>query len=533
MIIPVFRKQTNKGILKVMSETRRWKHVDCMNLKGFCEATTDMPIYAFVKNGEVVILMIDWREKPLEELADENDFAGQPPLYFDSRTRRISPVWRLSEFIRHYKQAMADAQVETPRIWGILVSNSTFINHDDMITIWKGMDITVYHGFGSTPLPSIHFNYRFHAEALLQYKAFRLYCERMGFLERDPYAFEDIDADYDEMEFGIEDEDDDADIDIEDYLSEIDDMDDEPAQLETGTVKLGGENMVSVEILNPISSPREELDKLVGCKNIKSQIDDLLELSRYNHLMTCRYPNWKQHNVSLHAIFFGRPGTGKTTVCKIYGGLLKEAGVLSEGHVVVCNRSTFIGNNWGDEEKSIRQVLAMAQGGVLMIDEAYLLSSSHPNDPGKLILPLLMDILSNEQQRDLAIVLCGYKEPMLRLLDLNPGLTSRFPNRFEFEDFTIDELVEISLHRISEHHYHFTPAGLRKYKALLTEAYTLRNPQTWGNARFVANLLEHIYLLHAKRCMHSHSRDAKSFLSITPSDIQPIEVPKEKRRIGF
>ena len=145
-----------------------------------------------------------------------------------------------------------------------------------------------------------------------------------------------------------------------------------------------------------------------------------------------------------------------------------------------------------------------------------------------------MDILSNENERDIAIVLCGYKEPMQRLLDLNSGLASRFPNRFEFEDFSVKELMEITLRRISEYGYHFTRAGQQKYKALLTEAYTVRDPNTWGNARFVANFLEHIYLLHAKRCMRSrHHQATIRFFSITPSDIQPIDIPKEKNRIGF
>ena len=143
-----------------------------------------------------------------------------------------------------------------------------------------------------------------------------------------------------------------------------------------------------------------------------------------------------------------------------------------------------------------------------------------------------MDILSNEQQRDLAIVLCGYKEPMLKLLDLNPGLTSRFPNRFEFEDFTIDELVEITRRRISEHNYRFTHVAWIKYKELLKTAYETRDPNIWGNARFVANLLEHIYMVHAKRCMQ-HLNQADNFFVIKAADIQPIEVPKPKPRIGF
>jgi hypothetical protein len=201
---------------------------------------------------------------------------------------------------------------------------------------------------------------------------------------------------------------------------------------------------------------------------------------------------------------------------------------------VVCNRATFLGPNWGDEETAIRQAMKAAKGGVLMIDEAYLLNSGHPNDPGKLILPELMDILANEQQRDIAIVLCGYKEPMQKLLELNPGLTSRFPNRFEFEDFSIDELMQITRRRLAEYGYHFTRAGLQKYRTILTEAYRVRNPNDWGNARFVANLLESIYLTHAKRCMKiKTTAGVKPFFAITPADIQPIEVSKEKKRIGF
>lgn len=304
-----------------------------------------------------------------------------------------------------------------------------------------------------------------------------------------------------------------------------------------GTVKFNENNSVKVEVLLPIRNPKEELNKLVGCKNIKQQISDMLVFTAYNRLMAMGTPGWKEHQVSLHAIFFGKPGTGKTTVCKIYGSLLKEAGALSKGHVVVCNRGTFLGTNWGDEEKAVRQVLEMAQGGVLMIDEAYMLNSAHPNDPGKLVIPLLMDILANERCRDIAIVLCGYKEPMQQLLDPNAGLASRFPNRFEFADFTVDELMEITRRRVEEYSYHFTRAAWTKYRTLLTEAYAGRDANTWGNARFVANLLEHIYLAHAKRCVNfAFANDAPTIrkcFAITPADIQPIEVPKPKPRVGF
>jgi SpoVK/Ycf46/Vps4 family AAA+-type ATPase len=290
---------------------------------------------------------------------------------------------------------------------------------------------------------------------------------------------------------------------------------------------------VKVSILRPIANPREELDKLVGCEEIKRRMDELVALTKYNSMMLEAFPDSKLHEVSLHSIFFGRPGTGKTTVCKIYGSLLRQAGMLSSGHVVVCNRGTFVGNNWGDEDKAVRSVLELAKGGVLMIDEAYLLNSNHPNDPGKLVIPLLMDILANEDRRDLAIILCGYKDEMLRLIDLNPGLDSRFPNRFEFPDFTVDDLLEITRRRIREYGYSFTRSAWQKYRQLIAKAYAERDKNTWGNARFVANQLELIYLRHAHRCLRLPFPQRQQLLSLTTADIEPLAPTRPKPKIGF
>ena len=228
-----------------------------------------------------------------------------------------------------------------------------------------------------------------------------------------------------------------------------------------GEVEQNQSLSVKVDILRPIANPRVELDRLVGCGEIKQRMDELVSLASYNKILHDLYPTGKQHKVSLHSLFLGRPGTGKTTVCKIYGSLLRQAGALSKGHVVVCDRSTFIGTLWGDEERSTHQVLDMAKGGVLMIDEAYLLNSSNANDPGKLVIQLLMNALADETQRDIAIVLCGYKEPMQKLLDLNSGLQSRFPNKFELQDFTVEELLVITKRRVKEYNYEFTDDALK------------------------------------------------------------------------
>lgn len=300
-----------------------------------------------------------------------------------------------------------------------------------------------------------------------------------------------------------------------------------------GKIAQNGDLNVKVEVLRPISNPGKELSGLVGCEDIKKHMDELVALTRFNKTLQRAFPGCKPLDVSLHSVFFGRPGTGKTTVCKIFGSLLRQAGALSKGHVVVCDRGTFIGTLWGDEERALRQVVEMAKGGVLMIDEAYLLSSPNEKDPGRLVLPLLMNILADESQRDIAVVICGYKEPMTALLDSNPGLQSRFPNRFEFADFTLDELLEITKRRISMHHFRFTPTAWKKYSGMLAQAYQVRNPETWGNARFIANQLEHIYVQHALRCVRKRPKYLEGLLTLTSEDIVAIEVPRQKMKIGF
>lgn len=338
--------------------------------------------------------------------------------------------------------------------------------------------------------------------------------------------------------------DDDNDSDDESEEPDLDDKDDEGEEEEdstpsedelfpSGEVEQNNELSVKVDILRPIPNPREELDKLVGCADIKQRIDELVALTKYNKMMHELFPDSKQHEVSLHSVFLGHPGTGKTTVCKIFGSLLRQAGALSKGHVVVCDRGTFLGTLWGDEERSMKQVLEMAKGGVLMIDEAYLLNGKHDHDPCKLVIQLLMNTLADESQRDIAVVLCGYKEPMMKLLDSNPGLQSRFPNMFEFTDFTVDELLKITRQRVNSYNYEFTAKAWEKYCSMLTQAYKIRNPETWGNARFIANQLERIYIQHATRCIRHQPRDKQDLLMLTPEDILPITVPSQRTKIGF
>ena len=558
-----FKKQNKKTIWKHLSAMAENYVVYSEHIKGIAPHLENNDIYAYTLSNDLVLVCVDLNVKE-DELADEERFYDEPPLYFSQTSHRVSPVWKLSQAMKQISEKLVSIDHDYWNVWGVLLSGSRFLNAEDMQGVWEAMHITVIDQLTTIRRHKIEVNndlgipsgieFRECLKDLLTQKpqqsdetnesneshddgAFDEDFQALldDFIKRMDSEIVDTDEKADEeetTEAHDDDEldndwslDDDGPFDTDDPLANID--------LPTGNIEQNGNISVRVKILPPMANPREELDKLVGCKDIKKRIDELLALTTYNKMLRESFPGAKQHEVSLHSIFFGRPGTGKTTVCKIFGSLLREAGALSKGHVVVADRGTFIGTLWGDEERSVRQVLEKAQGGVLMIDEAYLLNGKHDNDPGRLVIQLLMELLADETQRDIAVVLCGYKEPMQKLLDMNPGLHSRFPNRFEFTDFTVDELLEITKRRLSEYEYQFTQPAWQKFKEVINSAYQVRDPQSWGNARFVANQLERIYIQHAQRCVKEPPKDKAQIRVLIPDDITPIEVPRPKPRIGF
>ena len=555
-LINDFKKQT---------QTTIWKHLDTMaanyavyssHLKGLPPFLTDFDVYLYCDNSCMVVVCHDCCGHCEEQTYAESETLS-PLIYSDDHEPRVSKVWKLAQTVR-----TINSRLMIP-VYGVLITEADITNAYDLFEMWDSNNVTVIDYMKRLKYRQIRVN----EDEELDCKSYVYTLNETPLntsdaespvaptpLTKEENLAKGSESDDDEFEkllnefindeskessdkYMEEDQDPNSEYETEESNSETTEDDtppEEDSSFPDGEIKQNQNLSVKVEILRPIANPHEELDKLVGCNDIKQRMDDLVKLTSYNKMMREFCPTGKQHKVSLHSLFLGRPGTGKTTVCKIYGSLLRQAGALSKGHVVVCDRSTFIGTLWGDEERSARQVIDMAKGGVLMIDEAYLLNSSHPHDPGKTVIPLLMNILADESQRDIAVVLCGYKEPMQKLIDLNPGLQSRFPNRFEFQDFTIDELLEITKLRIKEYDYTFTDDAWTKYADVLTSAYKVRDSQTtWGNARFVGNLLERIYIHHASRCVKQQTKEKSELLAITPEDIVPIEVPRPKAKIGF
>ena len=283
-----------------------------------------------------------------------------------------------------------------------------------------------------------------------------------------------------------------------------------------------------VDILYPFKRPMEELNRLVGCEDIKRRLIEFKMLAEYNKACERQSPEIPVMQIFLHSIFYGNPGTGKSTVCRLYGSLLKEAGMLSKGHVVVADRKVFTGDCFGDTEDILRELINYSEGGILLFDEAYLLEGTHPNDPNKMVLPMLLSELADTKKKDFAVVLCGYKDKLDRMLEQNPGLYSRFVNRFEFKDYTLDELVEIGVRYLKTVGHTFTIDGLASFRDELASAISGSSKKSWANARSVKNMIEQIYIKRAMR----YSKDSTLDHEITSEDITGI--PYERRnRIGF
>ena len=575
-------QNTNRLIddFKNQTKTTIWKHLDAMaanyvvystHLNGLDPFLNEYDVYLYCNETNVVVVCLDCCGNGDDQIYEESESLGLF-TYNEGDEPRVSVVRRLAEAVKLIKETRLgyDSAI---KVYGVLLTEAEILNSYKLQRLWDDADVMVIDGFRRLKYRKIKVN----EDDCLDCKAYiskildanhGILDANYGIMEGQTPMTSDMLSENDELNLDdfpkgsvrIEDEDDDEfsklldqflkegmevvdekpdaedDEDEEDPEEDVEeDVEEDPEEefFPNGEIEQNLNVNVKVDILRPIANPREELDKLVGCADIKRRMDELVALTSYNKMMRDLFPGSKQHEVSLHSVFLGRPGTGKTTVCKIFGSLLRKVGALSKGHVVVCDRGTFIGTLWGDEERSMKQVLKMAQGGVLMIDEAYLLASKNENDPGRLVIQLLMNVLADETQRDIAVVLCGYKEPMMKLLDSNPGLYSRFPNKFEFADFTVDELLEITQCRVKDYDYQFTAKAWEKYRQVLLQAYQVRNPETWGNARFVANQLERIYIQHATRCVKHQPKDKRELLKITPEDILPIEVPRQKAKIGF
>ncbi|MEU3650075.1 right-handed parallel beta-helix repeat-containing protein [Lentzea sp. NPDC034063] len=266
-----------------------------------------------------------------------------------------------------------------------------------------------------------------------------------------------------------------------------------------------------------LSGPLAELETLVGLSGVKREVAGLINLIKMSQAR--KQMGLPMPPMSRHLVFAGPPGTGKTTVARLYGTVLAELGVLEKGHMVEVARADLVGQYIGSTAIKTTEVVTKAIGGVLFIDEAYTLSAqtggSGP-DFGQEAIDALMKIME-DQRESIVVIVAGYSELMENFLESNPGLASRFTRTVEFPNYSVDELVTITTNLCNKHYYELTEDALEA----LTE-YFERVPKnaTFGNGRVARKLFEAMVNNQASRlAVAPPSRDSE-MNRLTAADLQ-------------
>ncbi|MNI15159.1 Stage V sporulation protein K [compost metagenome] len=221
-----------------------------------------------------------------------------------------------------------------------------------------------------------------------------------------------------------------------------------------------------------------------------------------------------------HMIFSGNPGTGKTTVARIIARMFHAMGVLGKGHFIEVERADLVGEYIGHTAIKTRDLMKKAMGGILFIDEAYSLARGGEKDFGKEAIDCLVKGME-DKKNDFILILAGYPDEMEQFLATNPGLPSRFPIQVEFEDYSMDNLIQISELMAKDREYVLLPQTLTKLKQHLSEEKSA-SWKTFSNARYVRNILEKAIRHQAVRLLNQYTTvpSKQELMSIRPEDLK-------------
>ena len=273
----------------------------------------------------------------------------------------------------------------------------------------------------------------------------------------------------------------------------------------------------------PVEVPKEDLEtciaeltKLAGLANVKQEIESLVRFLEINRAR--EQHDLKGAEMSLHMVFSGNPGTGKTTVARIVSRIFAALGVLDKGHLVETDRLGLVGQYVGHTAKKTDDLVRQALDGVLFVDEAYALVSGGENDFGREAIDTLVKRMEDHRER-LIVIAAGYPDDMRTFIDANPGLLSRFTIHLNFEDYTAAELVGIFKGFCEKNQYTLEASAEAALETqIAAELRTAR--RGFGNGRHMRNLFEKAIRKHAVRlCMRKREWTKDELAMLTSEDL--------------
>jgi len=265
----------------------------------------------------------------------------------------------------------------------------------------------------------------------------------------------------------------------------------------------------------PLEELLAELDALVGLERVKADVRQLINFLKVQRLR--EEQGLKPLEASRHLVFYGNPGTGKTTVARLVAQIYRTLGVLRRGHLVETDRAGMVAGYVGQTAMKVRDVTTKALGGVLFVDEAYALSSGGANDFGQEAVETLLKMMEDHRD-DLVVIVAGYTARMQEFLDSNPGLRSRFNKHVHFDDYGVEQLVHIFRAFCRKADFRLTEEAERELASVFG-ILTAARDETFGNARAARNLFEATLSKQANRLVALPKVDREILSTIEAADL--------------
>ncbi len=270
----------------------------------------------------------------------------------------------------------------------------------------------------------------------------------------------------------------------------------------------------------PESLPKEdmkdllaELDGYIGLQTVKEEVHNLINMASVYQLR--RQHDLPTTDMSLHLVFTGNPGTGKTMMARMMARIYRSLDILSRGQLVEVDRSGLVAGYVGQTAIKTQKVIEKAMGGVLFIDEAYALNGRSENDFGQEAIDTILKAMEDHRD-DLVVIVAGYTDLMDRFIHSNPGLESRFNRFLLFDDYTTDEMVEIFRMQCKKGCYQLTEEAQPLIRDYIAEESA---DDSFGNARGVRNLFEHVLVAQNNRLATMEKITREDLMTITAADV--------------